>query len=51
MVYNALGSSNTPKVIKTKHVIFSNFSIIFWNIVVKIIIIIIIIIIIVIINI
>ena len=49
VAYNKLGGNNTPKNVKTKYVIFSNFSVIFWNIVVETIIIIIIIIIIIVI--
>ena len=40
MAYNTLGG-NTPKIVKTKYVIFSNFLVIFWNINVEIVIIII----------
>ena len=40
MAYNTLGGNNTPKIVKTKYIIFSNFSVIFWNIAVEIIIVI-----------
>ena len=49
MEYNTLAGNNSPKIVKKKYVIFSNFSVIFWNIVVEIIIIIIIIVVVIII--
>ena len=49
MACDTLGVNSTTKIVKAKYVIFSNFSVIFWNLVVEITIIIIIIIIIIVI--